>query len=29
MIIGPDGKIKEYLPKVSAASFPQEALGKV
>ena len=29
VIIGPDGKIKEYLPKVSAATFPQEALGKV
>ena len=29
VIIGPDGKIKEYLPKVSAANFPQEALGKI
>ena len=29
VIIGPDGKIKEYSPKVSAATFPQEALGKV
>src|SRR5258708_27223515 len=29
VIIGPDGKVKEYLPKVSAANFPKEALGKV
>jgi len=29
VIIDPDGRIKEYLPKVSAASFPQEALAKV
>lgn len=29
VIIGPDGKVKEYLPKVNAASFPQEALGKI
>jgi thioredoxin-dependent peroxiredoxin len=29
VIIGPDGKVKEYLPKVNAATFPKEALGKV
>jgi peroxiredoxin Q/BCP len=29
VIIGPDGKVKEYLPKVSAANFPKEALDKV
>src|ERR1700687_1606708 len=29
VIIGPDGKVKEYLPKVSAATFPKEALDKV
>jgi hypothetical protein len=29
VIIGPDGKVKEYLPKVSAANFPKEALEKV
>ena len=27
VVIGPDGIIKAYLPKVSAAAFPQEALG--
>ena len=26
VIIGPDGKVKQYFPKVSAASFPAEAL---
>lgn len=29
VIIGPDGKVKEWLPKVSAAGFPQEALQKI
>jgi thioredoxin-dependent peroxiredoxin len=29
VIIGPDGKVKEYLPKVNAANFPKEALSKV
>lgn len=29
VIVGPDGKIKEYLPKVNPASFPKEALQKV
>ena len=26
VIIGPDGKVKEWFPKVNAATFPQEAL---
>jgi peroxiredoxin Q/BCP len=26
VVIGPDGKVKFYSPKVSAAAFPQEAL---
>jgi peroxiredoxin Q/BCP len=29
IIIGPDGKVKEYLPKVDAATFPEEALGRL
>jgi thioredoxin-dependent peroxiredoxin len=29
VIIGPDGKLKEYFPKVSAANFPNEALQKI
>src|SRR5260370_39167000 len=29
VIIGPDGKAKEDLPKVSAANFPMEALDNV
>ena len=26
VVVGPDGKVKYYSPKVSAAAFPQEAL---
>ena len=26
VIIGPDGKVKQYFPKVSAQAFPAEAL---
>jgi len=26
VIVGPDGKVKQYFPKVSAQSFPQDAL---
>jgi peroxiredoxin Q/BCP len=26
VIIGPDGKVKQWFPKVNAAAFPQEAL---
>jgi thioredoxin-dependent peroxiredoxin len=26
VIIGPDGKVKQFFPKVSAGSFPKEAL---
>jgi peroxiredoxin Q/BCP len=26
VVIGPDGKIKHYLPKVDARAFPQQAL---
>lgn len=29
VIIGPDGRVKEYLPKVSPAAFPKEALQKL
>lgn len=29
VIIGPDGKVKEWLPKVSAQDFPHEALKRV
>ena len=27
VVIGPDGKIKHYFPKVDARGFPQDALG--
>lgn len=29
VIIGPDGKVKEWHPKVSAQGFPQEALSRI
>ena len=29
VVVGPDGKVKHYSPKVSAAAFPQEALSYV
>lgn len=29
VIIGPDGKVKGYSPKVDARAYPQEALGLV
>jgi len=29
LIIGPDGRVKEYFPKVSAAGFPAEALQRI
>lgn len=29
VVIGPDGVIKYYSPKVSAAAFPQLALGEL
>ena len=29
VIIGPDGKVKEWYPKVSAQGFPAEALEKI
>lgn len=29
VIIGPDGRVKEYFPKVDARAFPREALEKV
>jgi peroxiredoxin Q/BCP len=29
VIIGPDGKVKQYFPKVSAAGFPAEALNLI
>ena len=29
VVVGPDGKVKYYSPKVSAAAFPQEALNYV
>ena len=29
VVISPDGKVKEYQPKVSAAGFPKEALDKL
>ncbi len=28
-IIGPDGKVKQYFPKVSAQAFPGEALSLI
>ena len=29
VIIGPDGKVKEWYPKVSAQGFPRETLEKL
>ena len=29
VIIGPDGKVKEWLPKVSAQAWPHEVLQKL
>ncbi|KFE60610.1 peroxiredoxin [Hyalangium minutum] len=29
VIIGPDGKVKAYYPKVDARAFPQQALGEL
>jgi len=29
VIIGPEGKIKEYLPKADAKTWPSEALKKI
>lgn len=29
VIIGPDGKVKEFHPKVSPQGFPSEALGRI
>ncbi len=26
VIIGPDGKVKQFFPKVNAGAFPKEAL---
>ena len=26
VVIGPDGKVKHYFPKVDARAFPEEAL---
>jgi peroxiredoxin Q/BCP len=29
VIIGPDGMVKAYYPKVDARAFPQQALGEI
>jgi peroxiredoxin Q/BCP len=29
VVIGPDGKVKHYFPKVDARAFPEEALNLV
>ena len=29
VVIGPDGKVKHYFPKVDARGFPEEALALV
>ena len=29
VIIGPDGKVKAYYPKVDARAFPQQAIGEL
>jgi peroxiredoxin Q/BCP len=29
VIIGPDGIVKRYYPKVDARAFPQQALGEI
>ena len=29
VVIGPDGKVKHYFPKVDARAFPQQALDLV
>jgi peroxiredoxin Q/BCP len=29
VIIGPDGKVKAYYPKVDSRGFPQQALAEI
>lgn len=29
VVVGPDGKVKEYLPKVDPKSYPQEVLKRI
>jgi peroxiredoxin Q/BCP len=29
VIIGPDGRVKSYYPKVDARGFPQQALAEI
>lgn len=29
VVIGPDGKVKEYLPKVDAAGYPGDVLQRI
>jgi len=29
VVIGPDGKVKEWLPKVDAKTYPQEVLTRI
>ena len=29
VVIGPDGKVKEWLPKVDAKTYPQEVLKRI
>ena len=29
IVVGPDGKVKEYLPKVDAVSYPTEVLARI
>jgi thioredoxin-dependent peroxiredoxin len=29
VVVGPDGRIKEWLPKVDAKTYPQEVLSRI
>lgn len=29
VVIGPDGKVKEWLPKVDAKTYPQDVLARI
>jgi peroxiredoxin Q/BCP len=29
VVVGPDGKVREYSPKVSAQTYPQEVLARL
>jgi len=29
VVIGPDGRVREWLPKVDAKAYPQEVVGRL